>query len=153
MKTSNSLSLRRGNIYRYWLFHVESYSTDKRHIHTNQKKTKYRQEQLARKSSHFLNIYTCLRLFLFYPIARYISFLKNQKSVSTLALLTQFYNEIFESTAYSKVGYYLNSGKPTEEVSSYIPINFLPIISKLFQKLFLTTLKSLLHELNITSEH
>ena len=40
----------------------------------------------------------------------------------------------------------LKPGKPADEVTSYRPISLLPILLKLFEKLFLTRLQPLLHE-------
>lgn len=44
-------------------------------------------------------------------------------------------------------------GKPAEEVTSYRPISLLPILSKLFEKIFLKRLKPILEEQNIIPEH
>jgi hypothetical protein len=47
----------------------------------------------------------------------------------------------------------LKSGKPTEEVTSYRPINLCPIVSELFEKLLLTRLKPILEEKHIIPNH
>jgi hypothetical protein len=47
----------------------------------------------------------------------------------------------------------LKPGKPADEVTSYRPISLLPILSKLFEKLFLTRLQLLLHEQRTIPDH
>ena len=47
----------------------------------------------------------------------------------------------------------LKSGKPAEEVTSYRPISLLPILSKLFEKLFLTRIKLILQEIRVIPDH
>ena len=47
----------------------------------------------------------------------------------------------------------LKPGKPAEEVSSYRPISLLPILSKLFENLFLTRLIPTLYEKRIIPDH
>jgi hypothetical protein len=47
----------------------------------------------------------------------------------------------------------LKPGKPTNEVTSYRPIILLPVLSKLFEKLFLTILQPFLHEQRTIPDH
>jgi hypothetical protein len=47
----------------------------------------------------------------------------------------------------------LKPGKQTEEVTSYKPISLLPILSKLFEKLFLTRIKPIQHEKRVIPDH
>jgi len=47
----------------------------------------------------------------------------------------------------------LKPGKPAEEVTSYRPISLLPILSKLFEKFFLTGIKPILQETRIIPDH
>jgi hypothetical protein len=53
----------------------------------------------------------------------------------------------------SKIITILKSGKPAEEATSYSPISLLLILSKLFEKLFLTRIKPTLQEKRIIPEH
>jgi hypothetical protein len=47
----------------------------------------------------------------------------------------------------------LKPGKPADKVTSYRPISVLPILSKLFEKLFLSRLQPLLHEQRTIPDH
>jgi hypothetical protein len=47
----------------------------------------------------------------------------------------------------------LKPGKPAEEVTSYRPISLLPILSKLFEKLFSTRIQPILHDKRIIPDH
>jgi hypothetical protein len=47
----------------------------------------------------------------------------------------------------------LKPSKPSEEVISYRPISLLPTVSKLFEKLLLTRLKTILGEKHIIPDH
>jgi retron-type reverse transcriptase len=44
-------------------------------------------------------------------------------------------------------------GKPPEDPKSYRPISLLPVLSKVFEKLFLARLRPLLDENNVIPEH
>jgi hypothetical protein len=44
-------------------------------------------------------------------------------------------------------------GKPAEEITSYRLISLLPILSKLFEKLFLTRIKPIIQEKRIIPDH
>lgn len=44
-------------------------------------------------------------------------------------------------------------GKPSQEVSSYRPISLLPVISKLFEKLLLKRLKTIIEEKKLIPTH
>jgi hypothetical protein len=68
--------------------------------------------------------------------------------------ITQIFNSVL-TTGYfpgqwkvSKIITILKPGKPAEEVTSYRPVNLLPILSKLFEKLFLTRIKPIIQEKN-----
>ena len=47
----------------------------------------------------------------------------------------------------------LNPGKPAEEVTSYRPIGLLPILSKLFEKTFLTRIQPIIRDKRIIPDH
>jgi len=47
----------------------------------------------------------------------------------------------------------LKTGKPAEEVMSYRPTSLLPILSKLYEKLFLTRIKPVSQETRIIPDH
>jgi len=47
----------------------------------------------------------------------------------------------------------LKPGKPAEEVTSYTPISLLPILSKLFEKIFLTRIQPILHDKRVIPDH
>jgi hypothetical protein len=47
----------------------------------------------------------------------------------------------------------LKPGKPPEEVGSYRPVSLLPIMSKMFEKAMLKTLRPILEENRILPEH
>jgi hypothetical protein len=47
----------------------------------------------------------------------------------------------------------LKPGKPREEGTSYRPISLLPIVSKLFEKLLLTSLNTILEEKHIVPDN
>lgn len=76
-----------------------------------------------------------------------------------LTALNQIYNSILRTGHYPsqwKVGQIIlipKAGKPPEEVTSYRPISLLPILSKLFEKLFLKRLKPEVDKLKIIPEH
>ena len=53
----------------------------------------------------------------------------------------------------SQINTVLKPGKPAEEVTSYRPFSLLPILAKLFEKLFLTRLKPILQETRIIPNH
>ena len=55
-----------------------------------------------------------------------------------------------------RTGYFTGQwkpGKPAEEVTSYRPISLLPILTKLFGKLFLTRIQPILHEKRFIPDH
>jgi hypothetical protein len=54
---------------------------------------------------------------------------------------------------FSQIITILKPGKPADKVTSYRPISLLPILSKLFEKIFLTRLQPLLHEQQTTPDH
>lgn len=76
-----------------------------------------------------------------------------------IVLLTVLLNAIFRIQYYPKlwkvslicmIG---KPGKPPTEPSSYRPISLLPVISKVFEKIFLSRLKPVLEENNIIPDH
>jgi len=73
--------------------------------------------------------------------------------------ITQIFNSVLR-TGYlpgqwkvSQIITVLKPEKPAEEVTSYRPIGLLPILSKLFEKLFLTRIKPILQETRIIPDH
>lgn len=76
-----------------------------------------------------------------------------------IMLITHIFNSILRTGNFpsqwkvAQVILILKPGKPAEEASSYRPISLLPMLSKLFEKLFLKRLKPQLEGLNIIPEH
>ena len=54
---------------------------------------------------------------------------------------------------FSQIITVVKPGKPAEEVTSYRPISLLPILSKLFEKIFLTRIKPTLQAKRIIPDH
>jgi hypothetical protein len=76
-----------------------------------------------------------------------------------LKFVTMLFNGILRTTHFpsvwkvSQIIMILKPGKPPEEASSYRPISLLPVLSKLFEKLFLTRLKPLLSRRNLIPDY
>jgi len=73
--------------------------------------------------------------------------------------VTQIFNSVLR-TGYlpgqwkvSQIITILKPGKPAEEVTSYRPISLFPILSKLFEKIFLTRIKPVLQEIRFIPDH
>ena len=73
--------------------------------------------------------------------------------------LTQIFNSVLKTKYFpgqrkvSQIITILKPGKPAEEVTSYRPISLLPILSKLFEKFFLTRTKPTLQETRFIPDH
>lgn len=76
-----------------------------------------------------------------------------------IAFITMLFNGILRTTHYpslwkvSQIIMIPKPGKPVSEPSSYRPISLLPILSKVFEKLFLTRLMPILEEKNVIPDH
>lgn len=84
--------------------------------------------------------------------------LKQLPSVAITAL-TQIFNAVLRTSHFpsqwkvAQIILVLKPGKPAEETTSYRPISLLPILSKMFEKLFFGRLKQQLDALNIVPDH
>jgi hypothetical protein len=73
--------------------------------------------------------------------------------------ITQIFNSVLRTGYFpgqwkmSQIIPILKPGKPADEAKSYRSISLLPILSKLFEKLFLTRLKPILQEKRIIPDH
>jgi len=73
--------------------------------------------------------------------------------------ITQIFNSVLRTGYFpgqwkvSQIITILMPGKPAEEAKSYRPISLLPILLKLFEKLFLTRIKPTLQEKRIIPDH
>jgi hypothetical protein len=73
--------------------------------------------------------------------------------------ITQIFNGVLKTGYFpgqwkvSQIIALLKPGKPAAEAQSYRPISLLPILSKLFEKLFIARLKPILHEKRILPDH
>lgn len=82
-----------------------------------------------------------------------------QLSDPPLRLVTQIFNAILRLGSFPdtwKVAQIIvipKPGKPPEEITSYRPISLLPIISKLFEKLFLARLQPILEQKQLIPDH
>jgi hypothetical protein len=76
-----------------------------------------------------------------------------------LKAITLIYNSVMRTGFFpaqwkvSQIITILKPGKTDDEVTSYRHISLLPILSKLFEKLFLTRLQPLLHEQRIIPDN
>ena len=84
--------------------------------------------------------------------------LKEQPDIGIWAI-TQIFNSVLRTVYFpgqwkvSQIITILKPGKPAEEAKSYRPISFLPILSKLCEKLFLTRIQPTLQEKGIIPDH
>lgn len=82
-----------------------------------------------------------------------------QLNETAIRLITQIFNAIMRLGCFPdtwKVAQIIvipKPGKPTEELTSYRPISLLPIISKLFEKLFLGRLQPILEQKHLIPDH
>lgn len=107
-------------------------------------------------------------------LVRTISYLENKKAPGfdlltseilkqlprkAIVFLTMLFNAIFRMQYYprlwkvSQIVMIAKPGKPPTELSSYRPISLLPILSKVFEKVFLHRLKPVLDENKIIPDH
>jgi len=76
-----------------------------------------------------------------------------------LRAITFIYNSVMQTGYFpaqwkvSQIITILKPGKTADEFTSYRPISLLPILSKLFEKFFLTRLQPLLHEQRTLPDH
>ena len=76
-----------------------------------------------------------------------------------LSAITYIYNSILRTGYFpgqwkvSQVVTILKPGKPAEDVKSYRPISLLPILSKVFEKLFITPIQPILQSTQIIPDH
>ena len=76
-----------------------------------------------------------------------------------LSAVTYIYNSILRTGYFpgqwkvSQIVTILKPGKPAEDVKSYRPISLLPILSKVFEKLFITRIQPILQSTQIIPDH
>ena len=76
-----------------------------------------------------------------------------------LSAITYIYNSILRTGYFpgqwkvSQIVTILKPGKPAEDVKSYRPISLLPILSKVFEKLFITRIQPILQSTQIIPDH
>jgi len=76
-----------------------------------------------------------------------------------LSAVTYIYNSILRTGYFpgqwnvSQIVTILKPGKPAEDVKSYRPISLLPILSKVFEKLFITRIQPILQSTKIIPDH
>jgi hypothetical protein len=76
-----------------------------------------------------------------------------------LSAITYLYNSILRTGYFpgqwkvSQIVTILKPGKPAEDVKSYRPISLLPVLSKVFEKLFITRIQPILQSAQIIPDH
>ena len=76
-----------------------------------------------------------------------------------LSAITYIYNSILCTGCFpgqlkvSQIVTILKPGKPAEDVKSYRPISLLPVLSKVFEKLFITRIQPILQSTQIIPDH
>jgi len=76
-----------------------------------------------------------------------------------IRVITQIFNSVLRTGYFpgqwkvAQIITILKPGKPAEEITSYRPIDLLPMVSKLFQKYFPTRNKPILQETRIIPDH
>jgi hypothetical protein len=86
-------------------------------------------------------------------LSLFVSVQVSDAYVNVLSIIVFFTGYFLGQWKVSQIITILKPGKLAEEVNSYRPISLHPILSKLFEKLFLTRLKPTLQETRIIPDH